>query len=117
MRLLWLRCIALLLSLALVAGNAHAELHPGNPPPDQACPPSAGHSHGDDSHHRHDKSSRSGCCCDCLACVSALNLLPGLNSVRPAFYGTTVRFGDESRFLPGRSLPPELDPPRPGTLS
>ncbi len=116
MRSLVFRCLIVLLSLALVGGNAHAQLHAGNPPHDQRCPETHGHAHGDASHHPDDKSNP-GCCCDSLGCFWAINQTPDLSSSGPAFYGALIRFGDKTSFRPGRAFPPELGPPRSGTLS
>jgi hypothetical protein len=115
MRILWLRCLVVLLALALAGGNARAELHLGDPSHDP-CPETLGRAQGGASHHRHDRDNRAGCCCDCLGCVSAINLIPDLGNTGPMFYGAMIRFADVASFLPGRAFPPELGPPRPGTL-
>jgi hypothetical protein len=115
MRFLALRCLALLLSLALISGNAHAELHLGAAP-HEPCPAELGHAHGDASHHRHDE-DRGACCCDCLGCVSAIQLTPDLTSFLPAFLASAVLYGEAGSLLAGMTLRPEPGPPRPGTLS
>jgi hypothetical protein len=115
MRFSWLRCLVVLLSLALVGGNAHAELHRGAAP-QQPCPEALDHQAGPDSpHHQHRKAADLACCCACLGCVSAVNLTP--DSFLPAFLTGVVRYGDENSVLAGRALLPEPDPPRPSALT
>ena len=117
MRRLWLRCSVVLLSLALVSGNAHAEMHLGSTH-HEPCPEALDHHAGTDSphHHQHPKAAESGCCCDCLGCVSAINLAPDLTSFLPAFPTGAIRYGDAHSALASRALVPEPDPPRPITL-
>jgi hypothetical protein len=117
MRSLWLRYLIVLLSLALVGGNAHAELHFGaasRQPRPEALDHHAG---SDSSHHQHRKAADPACCCDCLGCVSGVNLTPDLTSFLPAFLAGTVRYGDANPVLAGRALLPERDPPRPSALT
>jgi hypothetical protein len=79
----------------------------------EPCPKEHSHHAGETSprHHHHDAGL--ACCCDCLGCVSAVSLTPDLASVGAAVFGTTIRYTDTARFLPGRVLLPEPDPPRP----
>lgn len=115
MRSLLLRCLIVLLTLALIGGNAHAELHLGGVAHDP-CPAELGHEHGDDTHHQHRDRADRNCCCDCLGCVSAIELTPDLASL-PVFLTSSVLYGEESARLAGQILRPEPGPPRPGALS
>lgn len=119
MRSLWLRSLVVLLSLALVSGNAHAHLHLAAAH-HEPCPESLAHHHAgtnspDQGQPR--KAVDLACCCDCLGCTSAINLTHDLTSGVPAFGAGAVRYGDEDSVLAGRVLLPEPDPPRPGTLT
>jgi hypothetical protein len=115
MRRFVLRCFVVLLSLALISGNAHAELHLGAMPHDP-CPAELGHDHHGGSHHRHDK-DRSACCCDCLGCVSAIEVMPDLSNTVPVSFSPAVFYGEGSLLLAGRVLRPDPGPPRTGALS
>jgi hypothetical protein len=114
-RSLPLRCLVLLLSLALVSGNAHAALHldPGHHEP---CPEEHAHHHGKTplQQHRHDHGL--ACCCDCLGCSSAVYIAPVLG-ITPAELPAQVHYDALTASLPGRVLRPDPGPPRPGTLS
>jgi hypothetical protein len=115
-RSLFLRCLVVLLSLALASGNAHAALHLGDAH-SEPCPEEHAHHTGKPlpkHQHRHDK--RLACCCDCLGCSSAAYLPPEL-SMTPAEVPAKIHYDALTAFLPGRTLLPEPDPPRPGTLS
>src|SRR5947209_15356875 len=80
MRFLWIRCLVVLLSLALVCGNAHAALHLGGAHP-EPCPEEHAHYNGRTSpHHQHQPGKDFACCCDCLGCSSAAYLLPSLST-------------------------------------
>jgi hypothetical protein len=113
MWLLVVRCLVVLLSLALVNGNAHAALHLGaghaNP-----CPAEHDHAGGKPLHH-HRSAADLGCCCDCLGCTSAAYLTPEAAVTRPDF-SIAVRYEVQSVLLAGRALLPEPGPPRPVTL-
>jgi len=119
MRSLLLRCLVVLLTLALANGNAHAALHMGNAH-FEPCPEEHAHHHsGTASHHHqipphHDKGL--ACCCDCLGCSSAVYLAPDL-SITPAGLPGRVHYDALNVILSSRALLPEPDPPRPGTLS
>ena len=113
MRSLPLRCLMVLLSLALVSSNARAELHLGAVH-HQPCPEKIGHTYGKVSHHRHNNADHA-CCCDCLGCVSVINLTPDLSNFLPAFPAAVIRYREEPLFLAGRVLLPQPDPPRPSS--
>jgi hypothetical protein len=115
MRSFTLRCLVLLLSLALINGNAHAELYLGAMPADP-CPAELGHHHCS-TPHQHNKTDLDRCCCDCLGCVSAIELRPDVTSFRPAFFVAAVFYGETSPFLAGQILRPDPGPPRTGALS
>jgi hypothetical protein len=110
-----LRCLALLLSLALVNGNAHAALHlmvRAEP-----CPEEHAHHHGKTEaqhQHRHDKGR--ACCCDCLGCSGAAYLSPPL-TMTPADLPARAHYDILAASLSGRTLQPDPGPPRPGTPS
>src|SRR5438128_1279019 len=116
MRSLWVRCLVVLLTVALASGNAHAALHIGGAHP-EPCPERRAHHTGKtspDHQHRHDNGL--ACCCDCLGCTSAVYLPPEL-SVTPAGLAAQVHYDALTASLSGRALLPELDPPRPGALT
>jgi hypothetical protein len=113
---LLVRCLALLLSLALVSGNAHVALHltaaHSEPFPEEHT-----HHTGKTSpHHQHQHDSGLTCCCDCLGCASAAYLLPQLG-IAQSELGTQVHYDALTASLSGRALVPEPGPPRPETLS
>ena len=115
-RSLLLRCLVVVLSLALASGNAHAALHVGAGHI-EPCPEEHAHHSGQTSHHhqrQHDKGF--ACCCDCLGCTSAAYIAPDL-SITPAELPGHVHYDALTASLRGRALLPEPDPPRPGTLS
>jgi hypothetical protein len=114
MRCFAVRCLVLLLSLALISGNAHAELRLDTKP-HEPCPAELGHDHSGAAHH-HSKADHVGCCCDCLGCVSAIELTPDLTSFQPVFFAV-VFYGDTGPFLVGQVLRPEPGPPRTSALS
>jgi hypothetical protein len=109
-----LRCLVVVLSLALASGNAHAALHVG-PAHAEPCPEEHAHHSGQTSHQQqHDKGL--ACCCDCLGCTTAAYIAPDL-SIIPAELPGHVHYNALTASLTGRALLPEPDPPRPGTLS
>jgi hypothetical protein len=121
MRSFLVRCLVVLLSLALASGNAHAALHldraHGDPCPaehsHQSEMPSSHRHHDQQEHHHHDGLA---CCCDCLGCSSAVWLAPEL-AVTPAGLPARVEYDERAAPLSGRALLPEPHPPRRGTLS
>jgi hypothetical protein len=116
MRTPLLRSLVLLLSLALVSGNAHAKLHLGASH-SEPCPEEHAHHHGSGSpHHKHQPDKPFACCCDCLGCSSATYLPPGLGAT-PVEFASQIRFEALTASLSSRAILPEPDPPRPGALS
>jgi hypothetical protein len=112
------RCLVVLLSLALASGNAHAGLHlaAAHAGP---CPEEHAHHTGKTSpHHQHQHQHDNGlaCCCDCLGCSSAAYLPPEF-SITPAELPAKIHYDALTASLSGRALLPEPDPPRPATLS
>jgi hypothetical protein len=110
------RCLVVLLALALANGNAHAMLRLGSAQ-SEPCPDEHAHHHGGMlSDHQHLPNKGFACCCDCLGCSSAACLLPNL-STAPAELASSIHYDGFTMPLCGRALLPEPDPPRPGTLS
>jgi len=110
----FLRCLVLLMSLALVSGNAHAALHLDTTH-HEPCPEEHTHHHGKTplpERHNHGLA----CCCDCLGCSSAVYLAPAL-ALTPAQLPARVHYDALIASLSGRALPPDTDPPRRGALS
>ena len=115
-RSLLLRCLVVLLSLALASGNAHATLHLGDAH-SEPCPEEHAHHTGKTlPHHQHQHDKGLACCCDCLGCSSTVYLPPEL-SITPAELPAKIHYDALAASLSGRTLLPEPDPPRPGTLS
>jgi len=112
----FVKCLAVLLTLALIAGNAHAQLN-ATAPERPASPGHQRHDHAGQPTQQHDQDQDTGCCCDCLGCVSAFTLSPGLRSVVPVTFGTAIRYTAQVPFLRGRVLLPEPKPPRLVALS
>ena len=111
-----LRCLVLLLvSLALVSGNAHAALHLDSAHP-EPCPEEHAQHHGKTPLHQHRHHHGLACCCDCLGCSSAVYLAPVLG-ITPADLTAKIHYIALTASLSGRALRPDPDPPRPGTLS
>jgi hypothetical protein len=113
-----LRCLVVLLSLALASGNAHAALHVGDAHA-EPCPEEHAHHSGETSpHHQHQHQHDKGlaCCCDCMGC-SPVVYLPPEPSVTPAELPAQIRYDALTASLSGRTLLPEPDPPRRGPLS
>src|SRR5215472_3859965 len=106
MRFRLVHCLVILLSLALVNGNAHASLHldAAHPVP---CPDERAHHDGDkSSDHQHQPDKGPACCCYCLGCSSAAQLPSGLGSA-PAEFASLIRFDACAASLSGRAVPPE----------
>jgi hypothetical protein len=114
-RSLLFRCLVLLLSLALVSGNAHAALHLDSAH-HEPCPEEHVHHHGKTSPYQHRHDHALACCCDCLGCSSAVYLPPALG-ISPADLPARVYYDALTASLSGRVLRPDPDPPRRGTLS
>lgn len=115
MRTLWIRCLAVLLSLTLVSGNAHATLHLGATPSEPCPEHQAHHASTAPEHHHPNKAADRGCCCDCLGCTFAVALLPDFTAGTAELPGV-VHYTAQDDYLIGRALTPEPDPPRPITL-
>ena len=113
-RSLLLRCLVLLLSLALVSGNAHAALHMDSAH-HELCPEEHSDHHGKTPLHQHRHDHGIACCCDCLGCSSAVYIAPVLG-ITPAYSPAHVQYDALTASLSGRALQPDPDPPRPGTL-
>ncbi len=113
-RSLFVHCLVVLLSLALANGNAHVALHLGaahsEPSPEEHA------HHTGPAHHQHQHDKDVACCCDCLGCSSAAYLAPEL-SITPAELPVRLQYDAHTAALSGRTLLPEPDPPRPGSLS
>jgi hypothetical protein len=118
MRFIFLRFLVLLLMLAFVSGNAHAQLH-ADGAHHEPCPEIGGHHRAgtNSSHPGQHNAADSGCCCDCFGCTSALTVTPALMSSVPVFFAAPVRYGDDNSILAGRALRPDPDPPRPSALT
>jgi hypothetical protein len=115
-RSLLLRCLVVLLSLALASGNAHAALHLGAAHA-EPCPEEHAHHSGKTSpHHQHQHDNGLACCCDCLGCSSGAYLSPELG-ITPAELPVSIHYDALTASFPGRTLLPEPDPPRPDPLS
>ena len=116
MQFLWIRCLVVLLSLALVCGNAHAALHLAGAHA-EPCPEEHAHRTGKTSPHpHHQRSEALACCCDCLGCTSAA-YLPPERGITLAELPARVHYGAFTAALSGRALLPEPGPPRPSTVS
>ncbi|MGE5269618.1 MAG: hypothetical protein ACM3JG_08105, partial [Thiohalocapsa sp.] len=116
MRGWWVRVFVVLLALALIGGNnAHLEAHPVIAS-DHDCAGAAAQPHESSAD---SAAKRAGCarCCDCLGCVSSMNLSPPLGAIDVRFPVEAIRFAASASFRPGRSLLPDPPPPRPGALS
>jgi hypothetical protein len=111
-----LRCLIVLLSLALASGDAHAALHLDEAH-SQPCPEEHAHHAGKNSpHHQHRHDKGLACCCDCLGCSSAVYLPPELY-ITATELTAQIHYDVLSASLSGREPRPDTDPPRPGTLS
>jgi hypothetical protein len=104
-----LRCLIVLLSLALASGNAHAAFHLDAAHHDP-CPEEHAHHHGK-TEHQHRQGTALGCCCDCLGCSAAVYLSPPL-AVTPADLAARVYYDALTASLSGRALRPDPDPPK-----
>ena len=110
----FLRCLVLLMSLALVSGNAHAALHLDTTH-HKPCPEEHAHHHGKTplpERHNHGLACR----CDYFGCSSAVYLAPALG-ITPADLPARAHYDTLTASLSGRALQPDPDPPRPATLS
>jgi hypothetical protein len=58
----------------------------------------------------HDEADRS-CCCDCLSCVTAIDLNPPLGT-SPVLFFAVIHYGEWSGALAGRVLLPDPHPPK-----
>jgi hypothetical protein len=114
-RSLLLRCLVLLLSLALVSGNAHAALHLDSAH-HEPCPEEHAHHHGKAPLHQHRHDHGIACCCDCLGCSSAVYIAPVLGFT-PAGLPARVHYDALTASLSGLPLRPDPGPPRPAMLS
>jgi len=114
-RPLLLRCLVLLLSIALVSGNAHAALHLESAH-HEPCPEEHADHHGKMPLHQHRRDHGLACCCDCLGCSSAVYIAPVLG-ITPADLPAHVQYDALTASLSGRVLQPDPDPPRPATLT
>jgi len=115
MRSLWIRCLVVLLSLALVSGNTHAALHTGLTHNEPCSEVSADSGVKPLERHSPNKAAGQACCCDCLGCGS-VGLSPDLTFASAELSGVGRYSGGDDHLI-GRALLPELDPPRPITLS
>ena len=114
-RSLLLRCLVLVLSIALVSGNAHAALHLDNAH-HEPCPEEHADHHGKPPLHQHRHDHGLACCCDCLGCSSAVYIAPVLG-ITLADLTARIHYDALTASLSGRALRPDPDPPRPATLS
>jgi hypothetical protein len=110
------RFLVVVLAFALANGNAHAALHLGAAH-SEPCPEEHAHHDGRASpYHQHQPDKDFACCCDCLGCSAAAYLPPGLNT-SPAEFASRIQYDALTTFLSSRTVLPDPDPPRPGTLS
>jgi hypothetical protein len=108
--------VVLALALALSNGSAHAALHWGAAH-SEPCPEEHAHHHGGTSpHHQHQPNKGLACCCDCLGCSAAVYIPPGL-SATPTEFASRIQYDAFTTSFSSRTVLPEPDPPRPGTLS
>lgn len=110
MRLLFRRCVVLLLAVALIGGiSAQLRLIAAMPSPEHR------HTFGPASHHEHNQADILLCCSWSLICHSPTMLAP--KAMGPAIDGTAIRaIPGQSAFLRGQVLSPEPKPPRPSAL-
>ena len=111
-----IRCLVLLISLALANGNAHAAIHLGAAHSEPCPEENADHDGRTSPHHQHPSNKGFACCCDCLGCSSAA-YLPLSLSTTLAEFESQILYDALVTSLSGRTLLPEPDPPRPSTLS
>jgi hypothetical protein len=116
MRFPLVRCLVVVLSLALANGNAHAALHSGAAHSEPCPEEHVDHGGRTSPYHQHQHEKGFACCCDCLGCSSAAYLPPGL-STTPVGFESQILYNELVASLSGRTLLPEPDPPRPSTLS
>lgn len=115
MRCALFRCLVVLLSLALIGGNARAGVRLAAVP-EEPCAADISHDHGHSVPAHHDRADHK-CCCDCLGCTAVAELTTPFGNLLPAFVGVRLSYRDVSRYLTGRSPRPEPGPPRPVALS
>jgi len=116
MRSSWISALVILLSLALLNGNAHAALHLGAAR-SEPCPEGHGHHDGHTApDHQHQSDKGFACCCDCLGC-SSIGQLPFSLGITPVEFASQIRFDALAASLSSRAVTPEPDPPKPSTLS
>src|SRR5947209_13797232 len=114
MRSSWIRRLVILLSLAVVNGNAHAALHLGTVH-SEPCPEGHGHHDGHTlPDHQHRSDTGFACCCECLGCSSVAQL-PLSFGIAPVEFASQIRFDELTASLSSRAVTPEPGPPRPGT--
>lgn len=108
----WLLVFAVLLVSS--GGNAHALADHAAP---QAKPCAAHEHHSDDSGpHKAHAAGHQECCCSCFSCPSGL--VTPVETAAPNPIAYSLHLAPElASPLAERFLSPELDPPRPGTLS
>ena len=111
-----IRCLALLISVALANGNAHAAIHLGAAHSEPCPEEHPDHDGATSPHHQHPSNKGSACCCDCLGCSSVAQLPLSLG-IAPVEFASQIRFDASAASLSSRAVPPEPDPPRPGTPS
>lgn len=122
MRSLLLKFMVVLVSLALVSGNAHAALGLDAVGPSDPCLGTHEDHHGHEADEagrtatHHDKTHHDdGCCCQCLGCTAAMDVMPNL-TLMPSTEALRIHFEQRTSALGTRALDPELDPPRPAAL-
>jgi hypothetical protein len=114
MRSLWIRGLAVFVSLALASWTAHAMNHDPMGSADH-CQGTVGHAgtHGD---HDHPGPADAPCCCDFVACALAALVTPAVAVGSADFSGVTYHLANTgSLSIDAPRLDP--DPPRPSALS
>ena len=109
MRVLWRRILAMSLAAAFVAGTVTVAFAAGIDPCDRTARTETGHEH---QRHHHDKIADTQSCFACPCCLAlsaaAVDSLP--QAPQQIAY---VVYLDRTRSLIGRSIPPDILPPRP----
>ena len=107
MRFSWIKCMLIVAALFVASRNAHAFAdHAAS----RTAEPCAAHHHHD-AGHQHDE-----CCCSCFNCPAGL-IAPFEASAPGQIAYDLHLMPSLAAVLAERSLPPELDPPRPSALS